>query len=366
MSVGEGKRSPSPRREFLVSLAALGLAGCATAGPKPAIAPLTVPPRLYEGETQVAVGLEGAIHVDRPVGGIARLDLARAASGLVPIRPPGRRAIHGLGTPGHDGATAFLTAADDGGRRYAVRLLVRGEERILFEGEGEPLWDRPVAGLALSPDASAIAYVQQLQPGTKYTPLHVGRLVVRNLVSAADGLGDELAANEWVRHALGQRPGWLPDGERLLFASAGPEGRALKPAVSPAAQPDPMICLLDRKSRSVSTVTRGHSPVLSRDGKSALVARGKGLSWGLVDLPSGTARRIDPIAGLVRPVGFLASRYVIYVGASSAGAPEGYTTNNSPLVGPKRMLSLKVADLRTGAFQTLLDGVDPRREFVVS
>lgn len=324
-----------------------------------------MPSRLYEGETQVAVGLEGAIHVDMPVGGIARLDVARAASGLIPIRPLGQRAIHGLGTPGHGGATAFLTAADGGGRRYAVRLLVHAEERTLFEGEGEPLWDRPVVGLALSPDASAIAYVQQLQPGAKYTPLHVGRLVIRNLASSADGRDKDLAANEWVRHALGQRPGWFPDGEQLLFAAAGPGGRALTPAVLPAVQPDPVICIINRKTGVIETVTCGHSPILSRDGKSALVARGKSPSWGLVDLPSGTARRIDPIAGLIRPVGLLASRYVVYVGASSAGAPEGYTVNNSPLVGPKRMLSLKVADLQTGASQTLLDGVDPRREFVV-
>lgn len=342
-----------------------GLAGCATGSPRPTVPPLTVPLRLYEGETPVTVGLEGAIHVDVPVGGIARLDLARAASGLATLRPTGRQAVIALGTPGHAGETAFLTAADGGGRRYAVSILSAGAEKTLVEGDGDPLWDRPLAGLALSPNASALAYVQQHQAGAKHTPLHVGRLVVRSTQSGEVGLSDTLSANEWLAHALGQRPGWFPDGERLLFAAAGPEGRALKPAVAPAAQPDPVICLLNRKSGDIEPVTRGHSPILSRDGKSALVARGKSFPWELVDLPSGKASRIEPIAGLVRPVGLLASRYVIYVGTSSAGAPEGYTLNNSPLVGPKRMLSLKVADLQTGAFQTLLDGVDPRRQFVV-
>ena len=354
------------RRSFLSALASLGLAGCASGGPKPTIPALTVPSRLYEGETPLTAGLEGAIYVDVPVGGIARLDLARTASGLVAIRPSGRGAVIAIGTPSHEGATAFLTAAEGGGRRYAVRILSGGSERLSVEGDGDPLWDRPLVGLAMSPDGSALAYVQQHQPGTKHTPLNVGRLVVREVRPGEERPDANPADNEWVRHALGQRVGWFPDSERLLFAAAGPEGRSLKPAVPPAAQPDPMICVLNRRSGSIATVTRGHSPVLSREGKSVLVARGKSYSWGLVELPSGRARRIDPIAGLVRPVGLLASRYVIYVGASSAGAPDGYTLNNSPLVGPKRMLSLKLADLQTGAFQTLLDGVDPRREVVVS
>jgi hypothetical protein len=38
--------------------------------------------------------------------------------------------------------------------------------------------------------------------------------------------------------------------------------------------------------------------------------------------------------------------------------------NNSPLVGPKPMLSLEVADLASGAHETLLDGIDPRRVLV--
>ena len=56
-------------------------------------------------------------------------------------------------------------------------------------------------------------------------------------------------------------------------------------------------------------------------------------------------------------------------GAVSSGilpvpAPAGTAVNNSPLVGPKPMLSLEVADLASGAHETLLDGIDPRRVLV--
>ena len=353
----------SARRHFLATLGGLCLAGCATSGSKPAIPALTVPSKLYDGEASVAAEAGGSLFVDVPVGGIARLDIAFLERGLTTLRPGGREAVIGLGTPSLDGMLPFLTAAP-GGRRYAVRVLSGGVERILVEGQGDPLWDRPLTGLAMSPDGHRVAWVRQ--PGEevrRHTPLNLGRVVVR------DGATSDLIplpSDPWLDNALGQAVGWLPDSRRLVFAAAGPEGRKVSPAPPPSAQPDPMVCILDAGSGKVVALTKGHSPIASTDGKSVLVARGRGMSWGTVDVASGKAQRLSGIPGLVRPLGCLASRHLVFLGQSSASAPEGYTTNNSPLVGPKRMLSVKVMDLRSGARQTLLDGVDPRRLFVVS
>jgi hypothetical protein len=70
------------------------------------------------------------------------------------------------------------------------------------------------------------------------------------------------------------------------------------------------------------------------------------------------------IAGLHVPLALVESRDLIHTGEPSPGAPAGTTVNNSPLVGPKPMLSLEVADIASGAHETLLDGIDPRRVLV--
>jgi hypothetical protein len=54
-------------------------------------------------------------------------------------------------------------------------------------------------------------------------------------------------------------------------------------------------------------------------------------------------------------------RYALYVGHPTEGDTVRYTESNSPLVGPKQMLSIKVADIRDGGFQTVVRSVDPRR-----
>lgn len=55
---------------------------------------------------------------------------------------------------------------------------------------------------------------------------------------------------------------------------------------------------------------------------------------------------------------------VIYWGRPTTGTPVQFTKNNSALRGPKLMLSIKVADVETGRFATLMPYLDPRRQVV--
>lgn len=64
--------------------------------------------------------------------------------------------------------------------------------------------------------------------------------------------------------------------------------------------------------------------------------------------------------GLGMPIGLIGHRYLLFTGAPHPQSPRELTTNNSPLVGPKSMLALKVMDLRSEAVLTLLEGIDPR------
>lgn len=80
-----------------------------------------------------------------------------------------------------------------------------------------------------------------------------------------------------------------------------------------------------------------------------------------MDAPGQELRAVPRRHGLGTPVALIDQRYLLFTGAAHPQSPRELTVNNSPLVGPKTMLALKVMDLQTQAVLTLLEGVDPRR-----
>ena len=95
-----------------------------------------------------------------------------------------------------------------------------------------------------------------------------------------------------------------------------------------------------------------------------------GFEWMLYSVESGQLREaklpglydVDRV-GVYQggPVALLPGELVIYWGLPTTGAVQGVTTNNSPLVGAKKMPTLKVARLGTREFQTILPSMDQRR-----
>lgn len=357
-------------RRRACQLLLVGLAGCASEPRTPPPLVLAVPPRLWDGESaELAKRLRGRVIVAGAGKGLEALDLARPAAGLATLVPrpfdaTGRPlAIWETSPPDASGAVAVLTAAE-GERRHALRLLAANRApRILREGPGEPLWDRPVSALALSADGQALAFVAQPDPTVRYRPLYRGVLTVLDLRTRAAGPAPPLAldaAPTALLYALGQRPAWLPGHTRLVYAAAGPEGRALAQPPVPERQPDPELRLLDLQRGTDQRLADGHSPLVSTDGESVLFVRGSAAELVVRDLASGAERRLPRRHGLGLPVAWIDSRFLLYTGAPHPQAPQGQTTNNSPLVGPKAMRALKVQDTLTGEVLTLLEGVDPR------
>ena len=348
----------------------LGLGGCASEPRTPPALVLAMPPRLWDGESaELATRLRGRVIVNRAGAGLEVLDLSRPGTGLVPMasRPPdaaGRPLpIWETSPPDAAGAVVVLTAAE-GERRHALRLLAANRApRLLREGPGEPLWDRPVSALALSSDGRRLAFVSQEDPGMRHRPLHRGVLTVLNLPASVAGGAEPLpldASPTALRQALGQRPGWLPGHTQLVYAAAGPRGRALAQPPAPERQPDPEIRLLDLARGTDEHLANGHSPVVSTDGRSVLLVRGPDSEPVVHEFSSGREQRLPRRHGLELPVAWIDSRYLLYTGAPHPQAPQGQTTSNSPLVGPKAMRALKVQDTLTGEVLTLLEGVDPR------
>jgi len=365
------------RRRHLCLAATLAMAGCASEPRQPPTRVLTVPERIWDGETpDLADRVAARVLIAADAGSVSVLDLRHWREGLK-VHPAMRTAIADfngrlppiweLSNPDAHGAFVALVS-DAGDRRHALRLLHPDQaQRVLRRQAGEPLWDRAVSGMALSPDGRRLAMVVQTDPAARHRPLHLGRLAVLDLAAppGADGFPPELPlppAADGFAQVLGQRPAWINGGRQLLVAAAGPQGRtATGKPVAPALQPDPQIELIDLDQQTRTVVTQGHSPMACGQGAGFLLARGSSFNWSRVDAPGQELRAVPRRHGLGTPVALIDQRYLLFTGAAHPQSPRELTVNNSPLVGPKTMLALKVMDLQTQAVLTLLEGVDPRR-----
>jgi hypothetical protein len=75
-------------------------------------------------------------------------------------------------------------------------------------------------------------------------------------------------------------------------------------------------------------------------------------------------RRSTPVnlPGLAGAVLGTEHNLIYYVGASTKGTELKLTENNSPLRGPKEMLTIKVSDDSGEKFQTIIPALDPRSQ----
>lgn len=370
------------QRRQLCLAATLAVAGCASEPRQPPTRVMVVPERVWEGETpELAERVSARVLIATNAGSVGQLELRHWRQGLK-THPAMRAAqadlrgrlppIWELSNPDTRGAFAALVT-DEGERRHAVRLLqAPGPQRVLRQQAGDALWDRAVSGMALSPDGRHLAMVVQADPAVRHRPLHLGRLVVLDLSAppGSDGFPPERPVPpgpDGFALVLGQRPAWINGGRQLLVAAAGPQGRAASAnPVAPALQPDPQIEVIDWERQTRTVAMPGHSPIASGQGPGFLLARGGASQWFLSDGTGLALQAVPRRHGLGTPVALIDQRYLLYTGTPHPQAPRELTSNNSPLVGPKAMLALKVMDLQTQAVLTLLEGIDPRRRIAAA
>jgi len=104
--------------------------------------------------------------------------------------------------------------------------------------------------------------------------------------------------------------------------------------------------------------------VVSADGQAVLVGD-ENRAWTRVEVATGRASAVAwPGAVEMWPTGTVvawpARDLVLSWCLPTEGAPIKYTTSNSPLRGPKQMLTLKLSRLNSDKFQTVVPYIDPR------
>lgn len=241
--------------------------------------------------------------------------------------------------------------------------------KILFTRPGDALWDHVIGEyLTLTPDGERVAYVRDAQ-GTQFP----GAYLMEGLIEILD-IRTGKTTQPRIR-ALDQGICWFPDDRRLAYVQAIPA--ASTPAL--AAGEDgfgstfagwdriPVVHVLDTQTGQTRKVHVGWTPRASTDGRQLMVedmVSDGGTQWvsrrRLVDLQSGASKPVTLPGAVGSVLALKPDGTVLYWALPTAGTPLRSTRNNSPLVGAKPMLTLKVGVLNTGRFQTVVPYIDPR------
>jgi hypothetical protein len=323
--------------------------------------------------------LTGLLVHPEPVGGILATVLPSLEKKTV--RPPGKHApVSDMSGPDREGRIAVVES-----RRGTVALrLVRdagSEGKEVLQRPGTGFLSRTIGRPAISPEDAYVAFVA----GTRSVSMPV-----EPKVTLREGTLEVWKAGEGRRlefegelKAIDRSLAWLPAGKVLIYSAlVGPNTlpEALLNEYIRVSGSRGVIPLVERKVPAVHRlevpggkpvpVCVGRRSVVSQDGKAILV-QGIGFEWMLHDVTTG---RLKPakLPGLYDrdrlgiyeggAIALLEGNIVIYWGLPTTGAVQRTTTSNSPLVGAKKMPSIKAARLSSGEFQTIIPSMDPRHE----
>ncbi len=359
----------------LVSCAALLMLqlGCAAAASETVEGP--------ESPELVAT-LDGSILIDE-AGRILSVSLPDQSSHVV-YEPPSTAdgmgpTVHSLSGPDQEGRIAYVLdhyfVEDKKDRRHQLKTIrVDGTgDAELFSRPGSAMWATSAAGkgeighhVALSPTGARIALISRTF-GRQMTGalLTLGQVEIWNAVEKAQEDAEVVALDEPMS--------WFPDGKKLAYAAL--VKRDELPADAPGLDrfgvyfgeiwdEIPAIFVYDLETKASRFVHVGWRPVVAPDGQSLLIAGWQDETYSLMrfDLASGTSSPIT-VPGIVGDViGISRDNLILYVGLPTTGATIEFTKNNSPLRGPKQVLTVKVVNEAGDQFATLVPAIDPRSQ----
>lgn len=225
------------------------------------------------------------------------------------------------------------------------------------------MWDSVIGEyLALSPSRGRVAFLSGLERERTPRPAHyleIGRLEIWELTKKSGKTTDVVAIDSYLS--------WFPDCKRLAYVAMvtnaqanlnsgelGAFGKSYR-----AWKNVPVVHIVDLETGKKTALHVGWRPLVSSDGKSILVHDEHGQKR-IVDADTGKSRAVQWPGSDGRAIAFLQNKYVLFWSWPTKGSPVRYTDRGSR--GPRQMLSLKVADVETGQFQTVVPHLHPRAE----
>ncbi|HBI34227.1 MAG TPA: hypothetical protein DEA43_04790 [Candidatus Moranbacteria bacterium] len=323
-------------------------------------------------DSNLAKSLNGLIVYDAPIGGIKGISLPDLKEITIRKSSDGNDAVNAVSGVNKKGEIAFVDGNMNGKGEYSLKMISSdgSGERTIFKKEGDPLWDHSMGSyLSLPQINSYVAFVGKMEGKDLKNPneyLYVGPLEIWDT--------DKKAKIASVDNALDVNFSWFPDGEKIAYTKMVPRDDLIKNKYVQENEEDgvilknygdwsivPAVFIYDVKNNSETFFHIGMSPIVSGDGK-GIILNDKNYNQFLVDMNDSKKAIHISWPGIWKDsFGFPNESTVIYMGLLTTGQTPRSTENNSPLVGAKNMLSVKVVDLRTGKFQTLIDYIDPRR-----
>lgn len=311
-----------------------------------------------EAEDQVS-RVSGYILMDRPVGGMVALSLPDRKEVVLRSEGTGQGTVHSLSGPDGEGRIVYV-------ENHMVEKFIRlktmripgTDDTVVFERSGDALWQHVIGSPALAPRGGLVAFVWNAKPG--YSPDIGGPLEIWDLATKQGRETGITAADEGLA--------WFPDGRRLVFVELVREPEALLNALGSQEYAvdyrikggTPVISMLDLRDGARTRLHIGIAPVVSPDG-TAILMKDAADRWWSLNLARGKAERASWPGDWRGPIAWVTDDLLLYWGLPTGGSPVRHVKFGSPLVRRQAMGDLKLAVLGTGRFQTVIQGIDPRR-----
>ncbi|MCH8165102.1 MAG: hypothetical protein IH889_05795 [Planctomycetes bacterium] len=316
-------------------------------------------------------GLQGYIVIDRSIGGIVGEALPALQELVIRHTGPEIGTVHSVSGPDSLGRVAFIENHYIEKRHLVKVMRIDGSgEEVVVERPGDTLWSKEIGDhLALAPAGGLVAFVTNLSTVKMRKPrayFQRGRIAIWD-VDTKDRLPTGTTA-------LDDKLCWFPDGRHLAYVDLMNRDEAVKVLrkhVDPTEdygtvlierKQVPVVHVMDTTTGRTEALHVGLGPVVSADGTRVLMRDFEG-RWRMLDL---NRQQSQPVSAPGRAwpgaIALFDANLVLYWAWPTDGTELRWTQNNSLCVGPKPMLTLKVADLRTGDFRTVVPYIDPRRD----